>query len=174
MLCRYITAQSAGALLPGRWSVLVYSEQGIQVDKRLAPLPQARAVYNHIRQQRAETWQGPGDRQSKAFRKWEKRDSTEEVRRIIKAITMPYYIVFYEDGTVSLYNQDASSRRVYNAKNYRYQLSSDGKTISFNEKSPTKVVWMAEVTALTKTQMVLFLPASSERVELRKIDFTRP
>ena len=169
-----ISAQNTESMLPGRWKVLVYSEQGVQVDKRLDPLPQAKTVYNHIRQKRVEAWQGPGDQDSKAFRKWEKRDSTEEVRRIIKAITMPYYLVFYEDGAVSLYNQDASSRRVYNAKNYKFQLSSTGKSISFFEKSPSKVIWMAEIVTLTKTQMVLFLPASSERVELEKIDFMRP
>ncbi|NUO03728.1 MAG: hypothetical protein HUU01_24200, partial [Saprospiraceae bacterium] len=50
-------ATTPGQLL-GRWEVIRYSEQGVQVDKKQAALPQAQAVYAHVGSHRAAIWYG--------------------------------------------------------------------------------------------------------------------
>jgi len=92
-------AQTTPAQLIGRWEVIRYSEQGVQVDKKQAALPQAQAVYAHVGSQRAAIWYGydetTGERPPRRFERWEERDSIAEVRRVAKAIAMPYFAVFF-------------------------------------------------------------------------------
>ncbi|MCC6460877.1 MAG: hypothetical protein IT260_10435, partial [Saprospiraceae bacterium] len=89
-------SDSLSRLLWGRWEVIAYAEQGVPVDKKAAPLPQARAVYERVRDQRATNWYGlqPYEdlsrRASRDFHEWVERDSSIEVSRLAEAIAMPY------------------------------------------------------------------------------------
>ena len=44
--------------LIGRWEVISYAEQGVQVDKKSPALSQAQQVYRHVREDRVRFWYG--------------------------------------------------------------------------------------------------------------------
>ena len=96
--------------LIGRWEILQYAEQGLQVDKKKPALPQAHEVYHHVQKERARTWYGYdyefadeySKRRAREFERWEMRDSTKEVNRIAEAIETPYFAVFFADSTLAL------------------------------------------------------------------------
>ena len=87
--------------LEGRWEVVEYAEQGLQVDKKKDALAQAKAVYEQVREMRAHTWFGynetdePNRKVLRAYDRWEERDSTAEVKRVAEAIAMPYFVLFW-------------------------------------------------------------------------------
>jgi hypothetical protein len=70
--------KSANNPLIGRWEVLQYAEQGLQVDKKQPAAPQALAVYRHVQKTRAKTWYGfdydyadeYSRRRSREFQRW--------------------------------------------------------------------------------------------------------
>jgi hypothetical protein len=165
--------------LLGRWEVIAYSEQGVQVDKKTASLPQAIEVYNHVRRQRAITWYGFeddwGDRRMRAFERWVERDSVREVERVAEAIAMPYFAVFFPDSTLALYNKD-TGQRIHFPESRHYSFHAP--TMSIDLRPPFSYGYYpkadVQVLALTDRRMTLFLPEEAEIVELVKTEFTMP
>lgn len=174
------TADSLLRKLLGRWEVVAYSEQGVQVDKRAPALPQALAVYEHVRQQRAQQWYGHSDyedlsrRESRAFQEWQERDSAIEVRRVAKAIAMPYYAVFFADSTLSLYNKDAATGRIYFPEARHYAFSPADKSLDVYQPGGYGIQWQAQILLLTDERLTLYLPEEAEVVELVKTAFSLP
>jgi hypothetical protein len=169
-------------LLLGRWEVLTYSEQGIQVDKKQAPTPQALAVYDHIREQRAERWYGYdayndfSRREERAFERWSERDSIQETQRISEAIETPFFVVFFPDSTLSMYNKIPGSNQIKNAAVRQFNFSpktmsidiTPGVGLEYSMKSD------AQVLKLSANEMTLFLPETAEIVLLRKTEYSIP
>lgn len=166
--------------LLGRWEVVAYSEQGVQVDKKAAPLPQALKVYEHVRQTRAERWYGYREyddlsrRENRAFREWQDRDSSIEVQRVAEAIAMPYYVVFFADSTISLYNKDAANNRISFPEARHYSFVPATMSIDIFNFGGFGVQWQAQVLLLTTGRMTLFLPEEAEVVELIKTSYSLP
>lgn len=167
--------------LLGRWEVIAYSEQGVQVDKKRPALPQALAVYQHVREERARIWYGydPDDEQSRkrlrAYEHWEERDSTQEVARVAEAIEMPYFAVFFADSTLSVYNKADRTNEILfpEARHYVYAPNTSSIRI-FSPGAFGYLQWNAQILLLTETEMTLFLPEEAEVVKLVKTAFTLP
>ena len=166
--------------LLGRWEVVSYSEQGVQVDKKAPALPQALKVYEHVRQQRAEQWYGYHEyddlsrRENRDFRAWQERDSSIEVNRIMDAIATPYYAVFFADSTLSIYNKDAANNRVIFPEGRHFSFIPSFMSISILNPGGFGVQWHAQVLLLSADRMTLFLPEEAELVELAKTTFSLP
>lgn len=166
--------------LLGRWEVVSYSEQGVQVDKKAPALPQAIKVYEHVRQKRAEQWYGYHEyddlsrRESRAFREWQERDSSIEVRRIMEAIVTPYYAVFFADSTLSVYNKDSANNRIQFPEGRRFSFVPDFMSITIKNPGGFGIQWRAQVLLLNAGRMTLFLPEEAELVELVKTAYSLP
>ncbi len=166
--------------LLGRWEVVSYSEQGVQVDKKAPALPQAIKVYEHTRQKRAEQWYGYHEyddlsrRESRAFREWQERDSSIEVRRIMDAIATPYYAVFFADSTLSVYNKDAVNNQILFPEGRRFSFVPHFMSITIKNPGGFGIQWRAQVLSLTAGRMTLFLPEEAEVVELVKTAYSLP
>ncbi len=168
-------------LLIGRWEVLTYSEQGIQVDKKQPAVPQAVAVYRHIGEDRARIWYGydPYDdpqsrRRTRAFEHWAERDSMVEVARIAQAIATPYFAVFFADSTLALYNKDAATSAITFPQARHYVFSAATMSIDLLPGQPDYLKHEVQILLLTETRLKLFLPETAEVVELVKTMFTLP
>lgn len=171
-------------MLLGKWEVTSYSEQGTQVFKKQAPVPQAIKVYTAIRGRRASMFYGynpeEGDelsrRASRAFQKWAIEDSTREVSRVAKAIETPYFAVFFADSTVALYNKEDATEKILVPQVKKYVFSPQTMSIDmtppptepYNPYSAPKNRWEIQVLLLTETRMTLFLPEQASIVELEK------
>lgn len=170
--------------LQGRWEVVQYSEQGVQVDKKKDPWVQAKAVYDHVREMRAHTWFGydepdePNRRLQRAYDRWEERDSTTEVKRVAEAIAMPYFVVFFADSTLSCYNKELNTNRIYfpEARHYMVHPATMSCDITFpGTTSPYNYFqWRAQVLAVSEQRITLFLPEEAEIVELVKTAYSLP
>jgi hypothetical protein len=166
--------------LLGRWEVVAYSEQGVQVDKKAPPLPQALEVYEHVRRQRAEQWYGYHEytemsrRENRDFQQWQERDSSMEVRRLAEAIEMPYYAVFFADSTISIYNKEATTSRIFFPEARHYSFAPSFMSIDIFNPGGFGVQWKAQVLQLSSDRMTLFLPEEAEIVELVKTMFSLP
>lgn len=170
------------AMLLGRWEVLNYSEQGVQVDKKKAPLPQAVSVYRHIRAQRARVWYGYSDyddmsrRELKAYERWYTLDSLVEVERVTEAIRLPYFAVFFADSTLSIYNKDEATGSITFPEVRHFSFSPltmsldvmPGVGNQYSMKSDVQVL------LLTPERMTLYIPEEAEIVELIKTAYTVP
>jgi hypothetical protein len=184
LCCHYLLIGQMTGQTPsliGRWEVVAYSEQGIQVNKKTLALPQALAVYNHIRASRARTWFGidPDDEQekkrTKQYERWEERDSIREVARIAEAIETPYFAVFFADSTLSLYNKNERTQEIAFPEARRYVARPASKSIDIFSPGPYgSVQWKAQILLLTETELTLFLPEEAEVVRLVKTVFTLP
>jgi hypothetical protein len=177
------------AALIGRWEVLQYAEQGLQVDKKKPTLPQAHEVYRHVQKERARTWYGYdyesadeySKRRAREFERWELRDSIKEVNRIAEAIETPYYAVFFADSTLALYNKDAATGLISFPESRHYIFSSGTMSLDIYPPGYLPVPgagwidkWDVQVLSLTETRMTLFLPQDAEIVELVKTEFKLP
>ena len=180
-LCAHsLHSQNDSAQIWGKWEVTAYSEQGIQVNKKLPALPQAIKVWQHIRQERARMWYGYDEnwdpKKPRQYERWEERDSTIEVNRLVQAISMPYYAIFFRDGTLSAYNKSGDENLVLFPESRRYQFARSTmslfiySTSAFNDFPE----WRAQVLSLTADKMTLFLPESGEIVELIRTDTSIP
>lgn len=185
-----VSAQSSSPVtLIGRWEVLQYAEQGLQVDKKKPALPQAHEVYRHVQKERARTWYGYdyeasdeySKRRAREFERWEMRDSTKEVNRIAEAIGTPYFAIFFPDSTLALYNKDAATGLISfpESRHYVFSLSTMSLDIYPPGHLPMQGAswvdkWDVQVLALTETKMTLFLPQEAEIVELVKTEFKLP
>ncbi|HLP96377.1 MAG TPA: hypothetical protein VK168_20180 [Saprospiraceae bacterium] len=177
--------------LIGRWEVLQYAEQGLQVDKKQPAAPQALAVYRHVQKTRAKTWYGfdydyadeYSRRRSREFQRWEERDSIQEVKRITDAIQTPFFAVFFPDSTLALYNKDAASGQVSFPESRHYVFSQ--ATMSMDVYPPGVLPpssqsggWTErmdiQILLLTETNMTLFIPEEGEIVTLVKTAFVIP
>lgn len=165
----------------GRWEVIAYSEQGVQVDKKMAALPQALTVYRHVRNDRGRMWYGydSDDEQSRkrmrAYERWEERDSTQEVARVADAIQTPFFAVFFADSTLSLYNKIAATNEVLFPEARRYVYAPATSSIDiYTPGAFGYIQWNAQILTLTETEMVLFLPEEAELVRLVKTAFLLP
>ncbi len=167
-------------LLIGRWEVLTYSEQGVPVDKKQAAMPQAMAVYEHIRRERAERWYGYSDydyysrRESRDFERWTAIDSVQETSRVAQAIAMPYFAVFFTDSTLSLYNKEDVTNFIYFPEVKHYVLSPESRSIDIYPVNMPFERWQVQILSLTATRMRLFLPQDGEVVDLIKTPFFLP
>lgn len=167
--------------LLGRWEVVSYAEQGVQVEKKLPPLPQALAVYRHVREDRARMWYGydPDDEQSRkrlrAYERWEERDSVQEVKRVAEAIETPYYAIFFADSTLSLYNKTVGTNEIQFPEARHYVYSPNTASIDiYGSGAYGYLQWNAQILLLTDTEMTLFLPEDAEVVRLVKTAYTIP
>lgn len=166
--------------LLGRWEVVAYSEQGVQVDKKAPALPQALRVFEHNRWNRATTWYGydPYEdlsrRANRAFEHWQQRDSSIEVRRVADAIALPYYAVFFPDSTLALYNKDTQSNLITLPESRQYIFSPATRSMDISLPGGFALQWQAQVLLLTDERMTLFLPEEGEIVELVKTAFSLP
>lgn len=166
--------------LLGRWEVVSYSEQGVQVNKKAPALPQALQVYEHLRQKRAIQWYGYSDyddlsrRENRHFREWQERDSSIEVQRIMDAIATPYYVVFFADSTLSMYNKNAVNNRILFPEGRRFSFVADFMSITIKYPGSFGIQWRAQVLMLTAERMTLFLPEEAEVVELVKTAYSLP
>ncbi len=188
-----LKAQNASpAMLIGRWEVLQYAEQGLQVDKKQAPLPQALEVYRHVQKERARTWYDYdyesadeySKRRAREFERWALRDSTKEVARIAAAIEMPYFAVFFPDNTLAVYNKDASTGLISFPESRHYVFSPPSMSLDIyppnfqpmeeGDSGSWIDKWDVQVLFLSDTRMTLFLPQEAEIVELVKTEFKLP
>lgn len=171
------TTALKGFLL-GRWELLKYSEQGLAVDKKQPALPQAQRVYAYVSDQRALQYYGynedAGERRRRAFERWEERDSIREVNRIAAAVEMPYFAVFFADSTLALYNKDRASGTVLFPESRSFLFSPATMSMQIASVGGYSVQWHAQVLALTRDRLVLFLPEDGEVVELIKTAFVLP
>ncbi|MFZ4476076.1 MAG: hypothetical protein ACOYPR_12840 [Saprospiraceae bacterium] len=180
--CALFAQNANQTQLWGRWEVLSYAEEGVPVDKKQAARPQAIAVYNAIKQQRAQQWYGYSDydaynrRENRAFENWQQLDSTLEVLRLTKAIETPYFVVFFPDSTLSHYNKDLASGQVLFPQAHHYSFAPASMSLdivpaigpSYFGKSDLQVL------ELSATRLVLYLPETAERVVLEKTAYILP
>ncbi|MDX2285812.1 MAG: hypothetical protein NW241_16715 [Bacteroidia bacterium] len=167
-------------LLLGRWEVVRYHEQGVPVDKRLDPLPQAQAVYRHLQEERARMYygydyrweEGLQGRRAAQYLRWIAEDSAREVQRIAAAIRDPYFAVFFADSTLSLYNKDPETGLVSHPEAWRYVYAPATSSLDLHPASYQK--WEGQILLLTAQRMRLYLPQEAEAVELEKRDGTLP
>lgn len=163
-------------MLLGRWEVVKYAEQGVQVDKKQAAMPQAQQVYQHIREQRALQYYGydynSEERTTRAFERWQEADEMQETRRVEKAIAMPYFAVFFTDSTLAVYNKDTSG--VYFPESLHFTFVPKTMSMDIGYAGSFVPRWQAQVLVLTRERMVLFLPEDAEVVELVKADGDMP
>lgn len=175
------TAAPPTTLLIGRWEVLSYSEQGVQVDKKQPAMPQAVAVYRHIGEERARNFYGYSAydddlsrRRTRAFEHWAEHDSTIEVARIAQAIATPYFAVFFADSTLALYNKDAVTSAISFPEARHYVFTASTMSIDLLPGQPDFLKHEVQILLLTETRLKLFLPETAEVVELVKTVFTLP
>ncbi len=178
-------------LLLGRWEVLQYAEQGLQVDKKQAAAPQALAVYRHVQKTRAKTWYGfdydhadeYSRKRSREFQRWEERDSLQEVKRISEAIQTPFFAVFFPDSTLALYNKDAETNQVSfpEARRYVYHPASmsidvypPGMLPPLSPASGWVDRMNIQILFLSENNMTLFIPEDGELVLLVKTAYSIP
>jgi hypothetical protein len=169
--------------LLGRWQVIKYAEQGFPVDKTQNSLTQAQDVYGYIKLDRTKMFYGYDPemdelsrRATRRYQEWVIEDSTREVKRIAKAIEMPYFVVFFPDSTVSMYNKETDTGHIYFPKAKRYVFSPSTMSIDM-KPAPIDVPmdkWEIQVLLLTDDRMVLFLPEQASIVELRKTSLIIP
>lgn len=170
------------AMLLGRWEVLNYSEQGVQVDKKQTPLPQAVAVYNHISAQRARIWYGYNDyddmsrRELRAYERWSTLDSLVEVERVTEAIRLPYFAIFFPDSTLSIYNKDAKTGSISfpEVRHFSFVPASMSLDIMSGVGNQYSMKSDVQVLLLTPERMTLYIPEEAEIVELIKTAYTVP
>lgn len=169
--------------LLGKWEVTSYSEQGVQVYKKQAPLAQAQKVYDHIQSDRARIFYGYDEeldelsrRATRRYREWVKEDSTREVKRLVKAIETPYFVAFFPDSTVSLYNKAADDESISFPQVKHFDFSSALMSLKLMPP-PINVPfrqWDVQILLLTDTRMTLFLPEQASVVELVKVPYIYP
>ncbi len=174
-----IIGQDTAALksfLPGKWEVVKYAEQGVQVDKKLSAATQAQKVYEHIFRQRARDYyfydEYSGERRTRAFERWIEEDRNRETNRLTEAIAMPYFAVFFADSTLSVYNKDTSGIYFPEARHFTFAPATMSMDISY--PGGAGIQWQAQILVLTRERMVLFLPEDAETVELVKVDDSLP
>lgn len=175
--------------LTGRWEILQYAEQGLQVDKKKPALPQAHEVYRQVQKERARTWYGYdyefadeySKRRAREFERWEMRDSTKEVNRIAEAIETPYFAVFFADSTLALYNKDSANGLISFADSRHYVFSPATMSLDIYPSGYKPMPgsswvdnWDVQVIFLSESRMTLFLPKEGEIVELMKTEFKLP
>ena len=170
--------------LAGRWEMLEYAEQGLQVNKKQDPLVQAKAVYEQVRAMRAHSWFGfyeteePNRKLLRAYDRWEERDSTAEVKRVAEAIAMPYFVVFFPDSTMSSYNKELNTNRIYfpEARHYisRPATKSCDMTYPGTSAPYSYFQWRAQVLEYSEQRLTLFLPEEAEVVVLVKAPYSLP
>jgi len=179
----FLAAQDTAALksmLIGRWEVVKYHEQGLGVDKKQNPTPQAQQVYTQIAKTRAKTYffydsdEEPGNRIRRAYERWVERDSTIETNRIIQAISTPYFAVFFPDSTLSAYNKDVVTGFISFPEAHHYTFYPRTMSIHIFTEDGFRVQWHAQVLSLTPQRMLLFLAEEGEVVELLKTAFSMP
>lgn len=185
----YTRAQTTPELqfkdLIGKWEVVRYSEQGLQVDKSQAALPQALQVYNYVRGQRARVWYGYdsdyspelNNRQRRNLERWAERDSTVEVNRVREAIEMPYFAIFFADSTLALYNKDPKDGSIHLPESRHFVFHPESRSLDIFEASNYSgrpIQWQAQVLELSAEKMTLFLPEDGEIVALIKRPFILP
>ncbi len=180
-LCATLTyGQMDNQAILGKWEVTAYSEQGIQVDKKAPAVPQAIQVWRHIRQERARFWYGYDEnwdpKKPRQYDRWEERDSTLEVTRLAQAISMPYYAIFFPDGTLSLYNKSSENNQILFPESRRYQFNPTTNSLFiFPAMAFTDFPeWRAQILSLTQDKMTLFLPESGEIVQLTRTNTSIP
>jgi hypothetical protein len=172
--------QTDNQALLGKWEVTAYSEQGIQVDKKAPATPQAVRVWQHIRQERARFWYGYDEnwdpKKPRQYDRWEERDSTVEVNRLVQAISMPYYAIFFPDGTLSLYNKSSENNQIFFPESRRYQLNPTTNSLFiFPAMAFTDFPeWRAQILSMNPDKMTLFLPESGEIVQLTRTNTSIP
>lgn len=178
-LCTAAFGQDTTALksmLLGRWEVVKYAEQGVQVDKKQTAMPQAQQVYEHIREQRALQYYGydynSEERMTRAFERWQEADEMQETRRVANAIAMPYFAVFFADSTLAVYNKDTSG--IYFPESLHFTFVPKTMSMDISYPGGMSVRWQAQVLVLTRERLVLFLPEDAEVVELVKADGDLP
>lgn len=164
------------SMLLGRWEVIKYAEQGIQVDKKQAADVQAQKVYQFVATQRARLFYGydpeGNERQTRAFERWVEADRLQETTRITKAIATPYFAVFFADSTLACYNKDTSGVLFPESRHFIFAPGTMSMDISY--PGGTGVQWQAQVLVLTRERMVLFLPEDAEIVELIRTSDSLP
>ncbi len=167
-------------MLLGRWEVVSYSEQGVQVDKKQPALPQALSVYRHNRIERARQFYSYSEyedysrHESRDYREWAERDSSVEVARVAAAIALPYYAVFFADSTLALYNKDAVSNQVSFSEARHFVFVPATMSVDIMPVLNTYDRWQVQVLLLSATKLTLFLPETAEVVELVKTPFSLP
>ncbi|MGI9159910.1 MAG: hypothetical protein ACR2K1_09175 [Saprospiraceae bacterium] len=173
-------SQTDNQAMLGKWEVTAYSEQGIQVDKKAPATPQAIRVWQHIRQERARFWYGYDEnwdpKKPRQYERWEERDSTLEVNRLVQAISMPYYAILFPDGTLSLYNKSSENNQIFFPESRRYQLNPTTNSLFiFPAMAFTDFPeWRAQILSLSQDKMTLFLPESGEIVQLIRTNTSIP
>lgn len=170
--------------LEGRWEVVEYAEQGLQVNKKQDPLVQAKAVYEQVRAMRAHSWFGfyeteePNRKLLRAYDRWEERDSTAEVKRVAEAISMPYFVVFFPDSTMSSYNKELNTSRIYfpEARHYISRPATKSCDMTYPGASApySYFQWRAQVLEYSEQRLTLFLPEEAEIVVLVKTPYSLP
>lgn len=167
-------------LLLGRWEVVAYGELGVQVDKKQPALPQAIAVYRHIKPDRARQFYGYsqyGDysrQESRDYQRWIERDSIQEVARLKEMIETPTFAVFFADSTLAVYNKDAVTNYITSTRSWQFALSSATMSLDIGFGYLAYERWQGQILLLTATRLTLFLPHSAEVVELVKTPFSLP
>jgi hypothetical protein len=166
--------------LVGKWEVVQYAEQGVQVDKKGAIPDQARRVYEHVRERRITTFYGPqpvydqlNRRESREFKEWIQRDSINEVRRLMDIIPMPYYAVFFADSTLSLYNKEEKTGHILVPESRRFTFSKATMSLDIfrlggYDRSDVQVLYLDD------QRMTLYIPEEAEIVQLIKRPFDLP
>jgi hypothetical protein len=164
--------------LEGKWEVIEYSEQGVPVQKKSSALAQAIKVWQYNWPNRSGYYYGYNpDYDKKAprrYEKWEEQDSIREVRRLIDAISTPYFAVFFADSTLALYNKDASTGSISfsETRRYRYNQAFGSFDITpgldYFEKTNVQII------EHTENSMRLFIPGKAEIVVLLKQPFILP
>lgn len=173
-------ADSLANPLLGRWEQIGYSEQGVQVDKKAPPIPQAIAVYDHNRRSRAAQWYGVTDyeelsrRENRAYDRWLERDSAIEVRRLTEAIALPYFVAFFADSMVSMYNKDTVTNYIDLPQARQYAFSPADRSLKIYQFGGYGVQWHAQVLLLNAERLILFLAEEAEVVEFVKTPYSFP
>ncbi len=175
---RRLTVADKWEMLQGRWEVLSYSEQGIQVNKKQPALRQAVQVWQHISRTRAMNFYGfdpeNDEKRPRKFDRWFERDSTTEVARVAEAIATPYFAVFFADSTLSCYNKDTLTNTVFFPETFHARFSPVTNSIDINFPGVNITRWQAQIVRLEENRLTLFLPEEAEIVELRKTVFSLP
>ncbi len=162
--------------LLGKWEVIKYAEQGVQVNKKFDANFQAQTVYTHIARQRSQQYYGynayTDERRTRAFERWQEEDRDNEINRMTEAIAMPYFAVFFADSTLATYNKDTNG--IYFPESWHIIFAPKTMSMDIMYPSGGSVRWQAQVLVLTRERLVLFLPEDAEVVELVKVDRELP
>ncbi|MEO6757976.1 MAG: hypothetical protein ABIO24_00875 [Saprospiraceae bacterium] len=167
-------------LLLGRWEVVAYAEQGVQVDKKQPALPQAIKAYRHNRVNRSTQFYGYSEyedysrHESRDYDRWAERDSIVEVERVTRMIAQPTYVVFFPDSTLSVYNKDVVDNHVNYSFSWRFAFLPATRSLYIFPYAHTDDPLRGQILLLTATRITLFLPGTAEIVELVKTPFSLP